>query len=143
MIDDGEERTANAAGAGVMNAIGGIALIFMFVIHPGFAIIGVLVTVGLIGLSARQRRREKVFPSPPREPARRPPIGGALLKGLALYAVLIAALIVTAVIAAVIAKVSHSDPAEIFPWVVSGGILSFVVVWAKFWRRPDQQKVAP
>ena len=55
-----------------------------------------------------------------------------ILKGAVIWAALIAALFVVAVIAALIAMASHSDAAEIAPWVVSGLIPAFVVVWAKF-----------
>jgi hypothetical protein len=64
MIDDQDaERIANAAASGVMNAIGGIAVLFLFIIHPIFSLIVAILWFTAAGLSERSRRLKPVTPT--------------------------------------------------------------------------------
>ena len=51
------------------------------------------------------------------------------------FAAIVAAVIAAEVIAIWVGWFSHLNPSDVFPWIVSGGILAFVVVWAKFYRQ--------
>ena len=151
-MNDGDDKDSDSAR--FVNALSGAIMLFAFIIHPFLAFVALIVwAVGAAmparpyqpPLSSNQRLEQacltagQEYPPLPAPSEARPSFAKPILKGIALYAALIAALIVVAAIAGIIARVSHSDPAEIFRWIIAWSILAFVVCWAMWWR-PAQIK---
>jgi hypothetical protein len=135
------------------NALNGALMLFALIVHPVLSII-VMIEWAVVAawldrprqgpapaLGAAQLAREAELAAA--RDARDAERGKEHRTAAVAFPAIVAAVIAAEVIAIMIGRFSHLDPHDVFPWVISGSILAFVVVWAKFWRRPGQQDVAP